>query len=35
MIQWILLLPTWVVLGAAGFLLTYLGRRRRAKAAYG
>ncbi len=24
----ILILPTWVVLGALGFLLTYLGRRR-------
>ena len=34
-IQTLLLLPTWAVLGAAGFLLTYLGRRRRLKAAYG
>ncbi len=34
-IQWILLLPTWVILGAVGFLLTYLGRRRRRKATYG
>lgn len=33
-IQWILLLPTWAVLGAVGFLLTYLGRRRRLKVAY-
>ena len=33
-IQWLLLLPTWVVLGALGFLLTYLGRRRRLKVAY-
>jgi hypothetical protein len=28
-IQTILLLPTWIVLGAIGFLLTWLGRRRR------
>ena len=35
LIQGILLLPTWAVLGAAGFLLTYLGRRRRLRAAYG
>ncbi len=34
-IQSVLLLPTWIVLGAAGFLLTYLGRRRRLKVAYG
>lgn len=27
-IQWILLLPTWIVLGGLGFLLTWLGRRR-------
>jgi len=33
-IQWILLLPTWAVLGALGFLLTWLGRRRRLKTAY-
>ena len=33
-IQWILLLPTWAVFGALGFLLTYLGRRRRLKVAY-
>ena len=33
-IQWILLLPTWAVLGAIGFLFTYLGRRRRIRAAY-
>jgi hypothetical protein len=32
-IQWILLLPTWAVLGAIGFVLTWLGRRR-AKVAY-
>jgi hypothetical protein len=35
LIQWILLLPTWAILGAAGFLLTYLGRRRPRKAAFG
>ena len=35
LIQWILLLPTWAILGAAGILLTYLGRRRTRKAAYG
>jgi hypothetical protein len=34
LIQWILLLPTWAVLGAIGFLLTYLGRRRRVRIAY-
>ncbi len=35
-IQAILLLPTWAVLGALGFLLTYLGSRsRRATPAYG
>ena len=34
LIQWILLLPTWAVLGFLGFLLTYLGRRRRLKIAY-
>ena len=34
-IQWLLLLPTWAILGAAGFLLTYLGRRRKRRAAYG
>jgi hypothetical protein len=33
-IQWILLLPTWAVLGAIGFLFTYLGRRRRVRTAY-
>lgn len=33
-IQWILLLPTWAVLGAIGFLFTYLGRRRRIRTAY-
>lgn len=33
-IQWILLLPAWAVLGAIGFILTYLGRRRRIRTAY-
>jgi hypothetical protein len=33
-IQWLLLLPTWAVLGFFGFLLTYLGRRRRVRLAY-
>jgi hypothetical protein len=35
LVQWLLLLPTWAILGAAGFLLTWLGRRRPRKAAYG
>jgi hypothetical protein len=34
LIQSILLLPVWVVLGALGFLFTWLGRRRRMKIAY-
>jgi hypothetical protein len=34
LIQSILLLPAWVVLGAVGFLFTWLGRRRRIKVAY-
>ena len=34
-IQSILLLPTWVVLGVLGLLLTYLGSRKRLKASYG
>jgi hypothetical protein len=34
LIQSILLLPAWVVLGALGFLFTWLGRRRRIKVAY-
>ena len=33
-IQWILLLPTFAVLGVLGFLLTYLGRRRGLRVAY-
>jgi hypothetical protein len=32
-IQWILMLPTWVVLGAVGAWLIYVGRRRRIKTA--
>ena len=32
-IQWILLLPTWAILGFLGFVLTYLGRRRRRRVA--
>ena len=33
-VQSILLLPAWFVLGALGFLFTWLGRRRRMKVAY-
>jgi hypothetical protein len=33
-IQWLLLTPTWVVLGFLGFLLTWLGSRRRIRTAY-
>lgn len=33
-IQWILLLPSWAVLGALGGALAYLGRKRRLRAAY-
>jgi hypothetical protein len=33
-IQWLLLSPTWAVFGIVGFLLTYLGRRRRTSVAY-
>ena len=33
-IQWILLLPSWAVLGAIGGLLAYLGRKRRLAPAY-
>jgi hypothetical protein len=33
-IQWVLLLPTWAVLAAIGFLLTFLGRRRRPRMAF-
>ncbi len=34
-LQTILELPTWAVLGAAGLLLTYFGSRRRMKANHG
>jgi len=34
LIQMILLLPTWLLLGAFGLFLAYLGRRRRLKTAY-
>ena len=29
LIQWILMLPTWLVLGVLGFWLSYMGRKRR------
>lgn len=34
LIVWILLLPTWLVLGVIGTWLVYLGRKRRLAAAY-
>jgi hypothetical protein len=34
MIQWLLLLPSWAVLGAFGGWLAYMGRKRRLSAAY-
>jgi hypothetical protein len=34
LIHWLLLVPTFVVLGAIGFLLAYLGRRRRLSLSY-
>ena len=34
LIMWVLMLPTWAVFATLGFLLTYLGRRRRFTAAY-
>ena len=34
LIQWILLLPGWAVLGAIGGALAYLGRKRRLNAVY-
>ena len=34
LIQSVLLLPTWIVLGAIGFLLTYLGRGRGRQSAF-
>jgi len=32
LIMWVLMLPTWLVFAALGFLLAYLGRRRRRRA---
>ena len=34
LIMWILLLPTWLVLGLLGALLVYVGRKRRTTVAY-
>jgi hypothetical protein len=34
LIQWILTMPTWAVLGVLGVLFTYLGQRRRLRAAF-
>ena len=34
LILWALLLPTWVVFAALGFLLAYLGRRRSRRRVY-
>lgn len=34
LIQWLLLVPSWIILGAMGFLLAYLGRRRRLSLSY-
>jgi hypothetical protein len=34
LVQWVLLLPTWAVLGAVGGTLAYLGRKRRPEATY-
>lgn len=33
-IMWLLMLPTWLVLGTVGFLLTYLGRHRHRRHAF-
>jgi len=33
-IQWILLMPSWAVLGVVGGVLAYLGRKRRLAPAY-
>jgi hypothetical protein len=33
-IQWILLMPTWLVLGSLGAWLAYVGRKRRLRPAY-
>lgn len=34
LIQWILTLPSWAVLGALGVLFTYLGQKRRLRPAF-
>ena len=34
LIMWVLLLPTWLVFGSVGFLLIYLGQRRRRSPAF-
>ena len=34
LIQWLLMLPTWLVLGLIGGWLVYVGRRRRPRAAF-
>lgn len=34
LIQWILMLPTWLVLGLLGAWLAYLGRKRHLRTAY-
>ncbi len=34
LIQWILMLPTWLVLGLLGAWLLYAGRKRRMRAAF-
>jgi len=34
LVQWILMLPSWLVLGFIGAWLVYAGRRRRLRAAY-
>jgi hypothetical protein len=34
LIQWILMLPAWMVFGALGIWLIYAGRRRRLRPAY-
>jgi hypothetical protein len=34
LIQWLLMLPTWAVVGALGWWLLYVGRRRRLKTAF-
>jgi hypothetical protein len=34
LIQWILMLPSWLVLGVVGSWLVYIGRKRRLRTAY-